>query len=323
MTFSRTALAACVAAAFSLPAAAKEFRSADVHPEDYPTVMAVKQMSESVKKGTGGKHSIKVFTGTQLGGEKDTIEQTKFGALDMVRINSAPMNNIVPETLVPSLPFIFRDVAHMRKVLDGPIGEEILKALEPHGYVGLTFYDAGARSFYNTKKPIKSPADMKGMKIRVQQSDLFVGMLQTLGANATPMPYGEVYTALKTGLVDGAENNWSSFDTARHFEVAKYYTVNEHSMVPEILMFSKKVWDGLPAGEQKVFKQAAKDSVPYMRKLWDAKELESRKKVEAAGVQVIDKVDKKPFMDAMKPVYDKLVTDPKLKDMVKRVQATK
>jgi tripartite ATP-independent transporter DctP family solute receptor len=311
------------ATAFALPAAAKEFRSADVHPEDYPTVMAVKQMSEAVKKRTGGKHSIKVFTGTQLGGEKDTIEQTKIGALDLVRINSAPMNNIVPETLVPSLPFIFRDVTHMRKVLDGPIGDEILKALEPHGYVGMAFYDAGARSFYNTKKPIRTPADMKGMKIRVQQSDLFVGMLQALGANATPMPYGEVYTALKTGLVDGAENNWPSYDTARHFEVAKYYTVNEHSMVPEILMFSKKIFDTLPADEQKIFKQAAKESVPYMRKLWDAKELESRKKVEAAGVQVVDKVDKKPFMDAMKPVYDKLVTDPKLKTMVKRVQDTK
>ncbi len=310
-------------AALALPAAAKEFRSADVHPEDYPTVMAVKQMSEAVKKSTNGKHSIKVFTGTQLGGEKDTIEQTKIGALDLVRINSAPMNNIVPETLVPSLPFIFRDVTHMRKVLDGPIGDEILKALEPHGYVGMAFYDAGARSFYNTKKPIRTPADMKGMKIRVQQSDLFVGMLQALGANATPMPYGEVYTALKTGLVDGAENNWPSYDTARHFEVAKYYTVNEHSMVPEILMFSKKIFDTLPAEEQKIFKQAAKESVPYMRKLWDAKELESRKKVEAAGVQVVDKVDKKPFMDAMKPVYDKLVTDPKLKTMVKRVQDTK
>jgi len=320
---TRIAPAALAAVAFSLPAAAKEFRSADVHPEDYPTVMAVKQMSESVKKRTNGKHSIKVFTGTQLGGEKDTIEQTKIGALDLVRINSAPMNNIVPETLVPSLPFIFRDVTHMRKVLDGPIGDEILKALEPHGYVGMAFYDAGARSFYNTKKPIRTPADMKGMKIRVQQSDLFVGMLQALGANATPMPYGEVYTALKTGLVDGAENNWPSYDTARHFEVAKYYTVNEHSMVPEILMFSKKIFDTLPADEQKIFKQAAKESVPYMRKLWDAKELESRKKVEAAGVQVVDKVDKKPFMDAMKPVYDKLVTDAKLKAMVKRVQDTK
>jgi tripartite ATP-independent transporter DctP family solute receptor len=319
----RIASAALVAVSFSLPAAAKEFRSADVHPEDYPTVMAVKQMSESVNKRTGGKHSIKVYTGTQLGGEKDTIEQTKLGALDLVRINSAPMNNIVPETLVPSLPFIFRDVTHMRKVLDGPIGDEILKALEAHGFIGLAFYDAGARSFYNTKKPIRTPADMKGMKIRVQQSDLFVGMLQALGANATPMPYGEVYTALKTGLVDGAENNWPSYDTARHFEVAKYYTVNEHSMVPEILMFSKKVFDTLPADEQKIFRAAAKESVPYMRKLWDAKELESRKKVEAAGVQVVDNVDKKPFMDAMKPVYDKLVTDAKLKAMVKRVQDTK
>jgi tripartite ATP-independent transporter DctP family solute receptor len=283
--------------------------------------MAVKQMSEAVKKRTGGKHSIKVFTGTQLGGEKDTIEQTKIGALDLVRINSAPMNNIVPETLVPSLPFIFRDVTHMRKVLDGPIGDEILKALEPHGFVGMAFYDAGARSFYNTKKPIRTPADMKGMKIRVQQSDLWVAMMQALGANATPMPYGEVYTALKTGLVDGAENNWPSYESSRHFEVAKFYAITEHSLAPEILLFSKKIWDTLGRDDQLVIKQAAKESVPFMRRLWDEREQASRKIVEDGGSQIV-MVQKKPFQDAMKPVYDKFITDPGLKDMIRRIQAT-
>jgi tripartite ATP-independent transporter DctP family solute receptor len=311
-----------VAACFATVGSAKEFRSADVHPEDYPTVMAVKYMSDIISKKTGGKHTIKVFTGNQLGGEKDTIEQTKLGALDLVRINVAPMNNICPETMVPTMPFLFRSKDHMRKVLDGPVGEEILKACESQGYIGLAFYDSGARSLYTVKKPVKSLADAKGLKIRVQQSDLWVSLLQAMGANATPMPYGEVYTALKTGLVDGAENNYPSFDTSRHFEVAKFYSVTEHSMAPEMLLMSKKVWDTLSADEQKIFRDAAKESVPYMRKLWDEKEAKSKAAVLAGGAQVIE-VDKKSFQDAMKPVYEKFITTDKLKSLVKRVQDTK
>jgi tripartite ATP-independent transporter DctP family solute receptor len=308
MRLTRLAAALC-AAAITLPAAAKEFRSADVHPEDYPTVMAVKYMSDIIKQKTGGKDSIKVYTGNQLGGEKDTIEQVKIGALDLVRINVAPMNNICPETMVPTMPFLFKSKAHMRKVLDGPIGDQILKACEAQGFVGLAFYDSGSRSLYTTKKQVKSLADVKGMKIRVQQSDLWVALLQAMGANATPIPYGEVYTSLKTGVVDGAENNWPSYDTARHFEVAPYYSLTEHSMAPEMLLMSKKVWDTMSPQEQQIWRDAAKASVPYMRKLWDEKENESRKKVEAGGAKVAE-VDKKSFQDAMKPVYDKFITDP-------------
>ncbi|MEO8485091.1 MAG: TRAP transporter substrate-binding protein [Betaproteobacteria bacterium] len=314
--------AALATAAFAMPVIAKEFRSADVHPEDYPTVMAVKYMSDLIKQRTGGKHSIKVYTGNALGGEKDTIEQTKIGALDLVRINVAPMNNICPETIVPTMPFLFRSTAHMRSVLDGPVGDEILKACEVQGFIGLAFYDSGSRSLYTVKKPVRSLADAKGLKIRVQQSDLWVALLQAMGANATPMPYGEVYTALKTGLVDGAENNFPSFDTAKHFEVAKYYSMTEHSMAPEMLLMSKKIWDGLTPDEQKIFRAAAKESVPYMRKLWDEKEAKSRAVVEAGGAQVIT-VDKKSFQDAMAPVYAKFVTDAKMKAMIKRVQDTK
>jgi tripartite ATP-independent transporter DctP family solute receptor len=320
-TMTRLA-AALAAAAIALPATAKEFRSADVHPEDYPTVMAVKYMSDIISQKTGGKHSIKVYTGNALGGEKDTIEQTKIGALDLVRINVAPMNNICPETMVPTMPFLFRSKEHMRKVLDGPVGDEILKACAAQGFVGLAFYDSGSRSLYTVKKPVKSLADAKGLKIRVQQSDLWVSLLQAMGANATPMPYGEVYTALKTGLVDGAENNWPSYDTSKHHEVAKFYSQTEHSMAPEMLLMSKKIWDTLTPDEQKIFQAAAKESVPYMRKLWDEKEKKSYDLVVKAGAQVID-VDKKSFQDAMKPVYDKFIVDAKLKDMVKRVQDTK
>ena len=238
----------------------------------------------------------------------------------MIRINVAPMNNVVPETMVPTMPFVFRSTAHMRKVLDGPIGEEILKACEKQGLVGLAFYDSGSRSFYTVRKPIRGLADMKGLKIRVQQSDLWVAMMQALGANATPMPYGEVYTALKTGLVDGAENNWPSYESSRHFEAAKFYSITEHSLAPEIMLFSKKVWDTLTAEDQKIIRQAAKESVPFMRQLWDEREEKSRKIVESAGSQIVT-VDKRPFQDAMRPVYDKFITDPGLKDMIRRIQA--
>jgi hypothetical protein len=185
-------VAATISAGIATTVAAKEFRSSDVHPEDYPTVMAVKFMSDQIKAKTGGKDSIKVYTMSQLGSEKDTIEQTKIGALDFVRINVAPMNNICPETMVPTMPFLFKSKEHMRKVLDGPIGDEILKACEKQGFIGLAFYDSGSRSLYTVKKPVKTIADVKGMKIRVQQSDLWVALLQAMGANATPIPYAEV-----------------------------------------------------------------------------------------------------------------------------------
>jgi tripartite ATP-independent transporter DctP family solute receptor len=232
------------------------------------------------------------------------------------------MNNICPETMVPTMPFLFRSKEHMRKVLDGPVGDQILAACASQGFVGLAFYDSGSRSLYTVKKPVKTLADMKGLKIRVQQSDLWVALLQAMGANATPMPYGEVYTGLKTGVVDGAENNWPSYDTSHHYEVAKFYSMTEHSMAPEMLLISKRSWDALSPDEQKIFRQAAKESVPYMRKLWDAKEAASRAIVEKAGSQIVE-VDKAPFQRAMKPVYDKFITDAKLKDMIKRVQDTK
>ncbi len=315
-------LATLVAAGLSTLAQATEFRSSDIHPDDYPTVMAVRHMGELIAQRTNGRHSVKVFSKSALGIEKDTIEQTKLGALAMTRVNVAPMNNICPETMVPTMPFLFSSKEQMRHVLDGAIGDEILKACEAQGFVGLAFYDSGSRSIYSVKKPVKSLADTKGMKIRVQQSDLWVALMEAMGANATPMPFGEVYTALKTGLVDAAENNYPSYESTRHFEVAKYYNKTEHSMAPEILLFSKKTWDTLTPADQKIIRQAAKESVGYMRKLWDEREEKSLAVVKAGGAQVIE-VDKASFQAAMKPVYDKFLKDPKLQDMVKRVQATK
>src|SRR5258706_2482279 len=323
MSIKRILRGAALAAALATFAAvqARDFRSADVHPADYPTVMAVAQMGKQLAAETKGRLGVKVYPSGALGTEKDNIEQLRIGALDMMRINVAPLNSVVPETIATGLPFVFRSTEHMRKVLDGPVGDDILKSMESQGLVGLAFYDSGARSFYS-KKPIKSVADLKGLKIRVIQSDLFVAMVEALGANPTPMPYGEVYTALKTGIVDAAENNWPSYESSRHFEAAKFYTLDEHSLAPEVLVFSSVVWDKLSGADQAALRKAAKDSVPYMRKLWDELDVKSRKAVEAAGSQVITVANKQEFIDAMKPVYAKFASTPRLAGLVKRIQDT-
>lgn len=316
------ASAAFAAAAGSAFAAEKMFRSSDTHPDGYPTVEAVKYMGKLLEEKSGGKMGIEVFHSAQLGEEKDTIEQTQFGVIDLNRVSLGPFNNIIEETQIPSLPYIFRSVEHMHHVMDGPIGDEILAAFTAHDLIGLAFYDGGSRSFYNKEKPINSVADLKGMKFRVMQSDMFVDMVSALGANATPMPYGEVYSSIQTGVIDGAENNWPSYDSSGHYEVAKYYTLDQHLIVPEVLVMSKKTWDALSPEDQKMVKEAAKASVPEMRKLWEAQEKVSQDKIRAAGVQIVTDIDKKPFIEAMKPVYEKYVKSDKLKDMVARIQAT-
>ncbi|SOC06296.1 TRAP transporter substrate-binding protein [Stappia indica] len=310
------------ASAMTVQAADIVLRSSDTHPDGYPTVEAVKYLGELVKERSNGRIEIEVFHSAQLGQEKDTIEQTQFGVIDMNRVSLGPFNNIIEETQVPSLPYIFRSVDHMHKVMDGPIGQEILDAFSDHDLVGLVFYDAGSRSFYNRQKPVENMADLSGMKFRVMQSDLFVDMVNALGANATPMPYGEVYSSIQTGVIDGAENNWPSFESSGHFEVAGYYTLDEHLIVPEVLVMSKKSWDKLSAEDQALIRQAAKDSVPHMRKLWAEREAASEAKVREAGVKIVSDIDKTPFIEAMKPVYEKYVTSDKLKDLVARIQAT-
>ena len=320
----KTALLAATAfAAMATAAAACEvtLRSSDTHPDGYPTVEAVKYMGELVKQRTGDRICIEVFHSAQLGEEKDTIEQTQFGVIDMNRVSLGPFNNIIEETKVFSLPFIFRSTDHMHKVVDGEIGQEVLKAFENHNLVGLAYYDSGSRSFYNREKPITSIDDIKGMKFRVMQSDIFVDMVGALGGNATPMPYGEVYSAIQTGVIDGAENNWPSFESSGHFEVAGYYTLNQHLIVPEVLVMSKASFDKLSAEDQAIVREAARESVGKMRELWTAREKVSEEKVRAAGVQIVSDIDKTPFIEAMKPVYDKHVTSDALKAIVARIQA--
>ena len=319
--FSRfAAAAAAIAMMVGTASAQTVLRSSDTHPDGYPTVEAVKYFGELVKERTGGRYSVEVYHSAQLGEEKDTIEQVRSGVIDLNRISIAPFNGIIPETTVPSLPYLFRSEDHMHKVMDGEIGDQIGAAFEAVDLVVLAFYDGGARSFYNSKKPINSLADLAGMKFRVIQSDIFVDMVTALGANATPMPYGEVYSAIQTGVIDGAENNFPSYDTAKHAEVAKYYSLDEHTMVPEVFVMSKASWDKLTPEDQAIFKAAAKESVAKQRELWAAQVAASRAKVEAAGSQIITP-DKQPFIDAMAPVYEKHVKDDKLKGLVEAIRA--
>jgi len=324
--FMRKILGAVLVSAFAIGTAgtaqARDFRSADVHPLDYPTVMTVKKIGEIISQKTGGKYNVKVFGNSALGSEPDTVEQVKIGALDMVRVNTAAFHGIVPESMVPSFPFIFRDINHFRKAMSGPAGDKILAAFEKQGFIGLALWESGARSVY-AKKPIRNLADMKGVKLRVQQSDLWVSLAQAMGANPTPIPMAEVYTALKTGLVDAAENNYPSYETAKHYEAAPIYSETQHVMAPEVLVFSKKVWDTLTKEEQKIIRDAAKETVPYYIDLWTKKEQASKEATIKAGAQYITDVNKAEFVAVMKPVWDKFSPTPELKALVQEIVNTK
>lgn len=286
----------------------RALNSADAHASDYPTVQGVQAMADMIAERSGGRLSMKIFAGGQLGSERDTLELTVFGALDLNRVNLAPLNSIASETVVPALPFLFNSIGHMRRALDGAPGQAILDSLEPHGLVGLCFYDSGARSFYNTRGPIMEPSDLRGLKIRVPNSDVYVSMVGALGANATPMSFGEVYQGLVQGVIDGAENNWPSYEATRHFEAARYYSLSRHVMAPEALVMSKRSWDRLSPDDQDLFRQAARDSVPVMRALWDARVDASRQRVLDAGIQANEIPDIGAFSERMGDVWDRYVT---------------
>ena len=322
-SFRAAALTASILASFCVSAHAVELRSADVHnSNEYPTVAAVKHMSELLAKQSNGKYTIKVFNKSALGSEKETLDQVKIGALEMNRVNISSLNSTCPKSLVPTMPFLFDSIAHMRKSLDGPIGEEILKGCESQGLVGLAFYDSGARSIY-AKKPVRTIADAKGLKIRVQQSELWVSLVGAMGANATPMPTGDVLTALKTGLIDAAENNIPSYEGFQHYEAVKVYSRTEHSMAPEMLVISKVIFDKMTSADQAMFRAAAKQSVTFQRQKWDEQEAKALAIVTKAGAQIVTDVDKASFKAAMTPVYAKFITTPDLQRLVKAVQDNK
>jgi tripartite ATP-independent transporter DctP family solute receptor len=299
---------------------AREFRVADTQSADYPTVEAVVFMGQLIEERTNGRHSIRVFHSRQLGEEKETIEQTRVGAIDLNRTNIAPLGSFVPLANVLALPFLFRSPEHLRAVLDGPIGEEILASFEAHGFIGLTFYDSGARSIYTRDRPIRTIEDLKGLRIRVQQSDLMVEMVRALGAVPVALPYGQVQTGLTTGIIDGAENNWPSYVTTNHYKTARYYTVTEHTMSPEVLVMSKRAWETLSDEDKAIFREAARESNRFMRLRWDALEEESRRRALAAGNVIITEFPRRAFEEAMSSIYAKAMSDPTLAPLIKRIR---
>ena len=315
-------LCSLVLAVASPAVKALDFRAADNQPMDYPTIKMMQFMGEQIAKETNGRYNIKVFGNSVLGSGGDAVEQVKIGAIDLTRVSTSEFHNFIPESLVPSFPFLFRDIEHFRAAMYGPPGDQILVAMEKYGFIGLCMLEAGTRSIY-AKKPVRTLADVKGMKIRVQPSDLWVSTISTMGASATPVPYAEVYMALKSGLVDAAENNYPSYETVKHYEAAPIYSETQHVMAPDVIVFSKKTWDTLSKEDQAIIRKATKDALAYYIKLWVEKENVAKEAAKKAGATFVDDVNKAEFVEAMKPVWDKFTPTPELKKLVQDIVNTK
>ena len=298
-------------------------KASDVHPEGYPTVAAVESMGKKLQQATNGRISIQMYASMQLGGEKEAIEQAQVGAIQLARVSVGALGPVVDDLNVMNLPFLFRNTAHLRKVIDGAIGSDLLGMITGNAaakLVGLCWMDAGARSFYNTKHPIKTLADMKGLKVRVIGNPIFVDMANALGANGVAMGYDQVFSALQTGVIDGAENNPPSYVFDHHYEVAKNYSFTEHLIVPEMLVMSKRTWDGLPKSDQELIRRLSREAQMEERRLWDEKEKDAIDRMKAAKIAMVQIDDKKPWQDAVKPVWDKYGA--KFSAMIKRIQAS-
>ncbi len=294
-------------------------RLAETHAADYPTTQGDYEFARLVEERTDGRIKIEVYPGSQLGEERAVIEQVQFGAIDFTRVSISPLAAFSPNLNALQMPYLYRNPDHMWQVLNSDIGDEFLASMTDAGFVGLSWFDSGARSFYNSVRPITSVADLKGLKIRVQESDLMVGLVEALGAVATPMPFGEVYSAIQTGIIDGAENNWPSYYSTSHFEVAQYYTLDEHTRVPEITIASKIAMDKLSAADQAIIKQAAKDSMAFQIQAWADYEKVAEDAIRANGNEITYLDDNSEFQAAMQPLYDAL--SPELKAVVAKIQA--
>lgn len=299
---------------------ARPLFAAESQPADYPTTQGLFALDRFLDESTNGEMRIRVYPGGQLGAEKDTLELAVFGGVDLTRVNLGPITSIAPLTSVLALPFLFRSISHARATFDGSVGRTILDSLSEHGLRGLCFYDSGARSFYNTQRPIRSPEDMAGMKVRVPNSDIYVQMIRALGANATPIPFGEVYQALVQGVVDGAENNFPSYEGTRHFEAAKFYSLTRHVMAPEVLVASGKTWEKMGVEERQFLQEGADRSVSIMRSQWDSRVETARRRVIAAGVRIVEDLDHDAFEKAMTPVWDRFVTSPKMESIINQIK---
>ena len=329
MTFRRTFVATAASAltalacSIAMPASAQTvLKAADVHPAGYPNVVAIESLGKKLEAATNGKYKLQMFPGGVLGGEKEMIEQTQVGAINILRTSLGPLGPIVPEVNVFNMPFVFRNEAHMRAVIDGPIGQEILDKItaSPVKMVALGWMDGGSRSLY-TKKPVKTPADLKGMKVRMMGNPLFVDTMNAMGGNGISMGYGEVFSALQTGVIDGAENNPPSMFTSNHYTTGtKFYSQTNHLIIPEIFVMSKVTWDKMAPAEQTMLKKFAQEAQLEQRGLWDKSVADYSSKLKAAGVEFIA-VDQKPFYDATAPVRAKY--GEKYAELIKRIEAVK
>ena len=318
--------AASAAGAIGVPGFAQAklvLKATDVHPLGYPTVEAVERMGKKLEAATNGRISIQMFPSMQLGGEKEMIEQAQVGALQIARTSLGPMGPLVPELNAFNLPFVFRDPAHMTKVVTGPIGDEMLKKLSEHpnsNLVGIAWMTGGTRNVYS-KKPVKSMDDLKGQKIRMMGNPIFVDTMNAMGGNGVAMGHDQLINALQTGVVDGAENNEPSYVSGQHYRYAKYYSMTQHLIIPEILVFSKASWDKLSKEDQALIMKVSKEAQQEERTLWNEREAKSMEQIKAAGIEVITMApaEKKKFQEAVKPVWDKYGA--KYADLVKRIQA--
>jgi tripartite ATP-independent transporter DctP family solute receptor len=315
------------AAALALaPAASAQqkmvLKASDVHALGYPTVEAIVRMGKKLEAQTNGRLSIQMFPAMQLGGEKEMIEQAQVGALQIARISVGPMGPVVDELNVFNLPFVFRDEEHMRKVIDGPIGQELLQKITSSPtsrLVALGWMDAGTRNVY-AKKPIKGPADLKGQKIRMMGNPIFVETMNAMGGNGVAMGFNELYSAMQTGVVDGAENNPPTYLTQNHYQITKFYNLTGHLIIPEIFVFSRVSWDKLSKDDQALIMKLSREAQLEQRQLWDAMVKESTEKLKAAGIQFVE-VDKKAFYEATKPIREKYGS--KHAALIKRIEDTK
>ena len=325
MKFQLKALAAatlCGALSFAVQAQNIVIKSHDTHPAGYPTVAAIDNMGKKLEAATNGRIKIQMFPGAVLGQEKEAVEQVQLGAIQMARISLGVIGPIVPEVNVFNMPFVFRDEAHMRKVIDGPVGDELLAKVtsSPAKLVALGWMDGGSRSLY-TKKKVTSPADLKGVKVRMMGNPLFVDTMNAMGGNGISMAYGEVFSALQTGVIDGAENNAPSYFTSNHYTTGtKYYAQTNHLIIPEIFVMSKVTWDKLSDADKALVKKLSREAQMEQRALWDKSVAEYTGKLKASGIEFVT-VDQKQFYDATAPVRAKYGAQ--LADLMKRVADVK
>lgn len=313
------AAALCFGGAARARDGARVLTATDVHVNGYPTVEALRWIGDALAAETNGRLGLRLYHSGQLGREGDSIEMARFGAIDVTRVNMAVLNNPFPATQILSLPYVFNDVAHMRRALDGAPGREIARDFERRDLVCLAYYDSGTRNIYNTRRTVVSPDDLHGLKIRVPPSDIFMRLLRAFGANATPLPYGEVFSALQTHLIDGAENNWQTFQTTRQFEVARYISHSGHSYSPEALLISRRTLDALGTTDRGLLLAIAQRSVAHMRELWDKAEAAARDYVLARGVKETD-VDLAAFRAAAAPVLGHYRGDVQIDALYKSIQ---